>query len=169
MTAVDGTWTRAQLETFLDEALVPVRVGCRHPAGGLWAVALWYRYHDGVLQCATGADSGLAAFLRRDRAVSFDVSTNTPPYMGVRGNGEARIEPDEDRALLRALFERYLGGTDSELGELLLGGDREELAVTIEPDRLYTWDFTEQMGGAVDGSPAVTRGEPPSPKYRDPR
>ena len=41
------------------------------------------------------------------------------------------------------MLERYLGGTDSELAEILLAPGREE--VRIEVGRAYTWDFSDRM------------------------
>jgi nitroimidazol reductase NimA-like FMN-containing flavoprotein (pyridoxamine 5'-phosphate oxidase superfamily) len=163
MTTVRGVWSREQLETFLETALVPIRIGCHDTRGGLWIVSLWYQYQNGQFKCATGATSDLADFLRANEQVAFDISTNRPPYMGVRGNGTATLTPDEDKETLRALFERYLGGTQSELAELLLDETREELTITIDPERLYTWDFTDRMRDPK-ASPARVS-EPLSPKY----
>jgi len=167
MTDVEGVWTREQLERFLEETLVPLRLGCHRTDGHLWTVALWYRYGDGQFQCATGAGSALVRFLRANGAVSFDVSTNAPPYMGVRGNGTVSIEPDEEKECLRSLLERYLGGADNDLGSMLLSGDREEVVLTIQPDRLYTWDFTDRMRDTLSESPAARQPEPASPRYGD--
>lgn len=163
MTVVEGPWSRDQLETFLHEALVPIRLGCHHPEGGLWMLSLWYRYEDGAFLCATGRDSNVASFLRSDDAVCFELSTNRPPYMGVRGNGTATVEPDEEKALLEGLLDRYLGTTESELGKMLLRTDREEVVIRIEPDRLFTWDFTDQMSDVLKDSPAAVEPEPASP------
>jgi len=164
MTAVEGVRSREELETFLGEALVPLRLGCHHADGGLWPVSLWYRYRDGRFQCATGRGSDLVAFLRENDAVAFEVSTNTPPYMGVRGNGSVSVAPDEDKEYLRSLLARYLGGTDNDLASFLLDGDREELRLTIEPERLYTWDFTDRMRDTAADSPAARQPEPGSPR-----
>jgi len=164
MTTVDGAWSRDQLTAFLGDALVPLRLGCHTTDGTLWTVSLWFQY-DGQFRCATGKRSDVASFLRADEQVSFEVSTNQPPYMGVRGSGTATLSPDEGKETLRGLLERYLGGTDSELAQFLLADDREELLITVEPDRLYTWDFTDRMGGTVADSPAARAGEPRSPKY----
>ena len=166
MVPVKGPWSREQLAQFLDEALMPLRIGCRRPDGGLWMLSLWYHFEDGEFQCATGKQSDIARFLRNDDAVSFELSTNRPPYMGVRGNGTARLEPDEDKALLRNLLDRYLGGTESELAEILLADDREELVIRIEPDRLFTWDFTNRMRSARTETPAGREPEPDSPRYQ---
>ena len=163
MVEVDGAWSAPQLTTFLEEALVPLRLSCHRPDGGLWILSLWYRYEDGAFFCATQRESDVARFLRRDGAVAFEVSTNTPPYMGVRGKGTASLTADEEKTLLRSLLERYLGGTESELATLLLDEERDELIITVEPDRLYTWDFTDRMQTTLTDSPAVRQPEPGSP------
>jgi nitroimidazol reductase NimA-like FMN-containing flavoprotein (pyridoxamine 5'-phosphate oxidase superfamily) len=166
MPPVKGPWSREQLAQFLDEALMPLRIGCRRPDGGLWMLSLWYDFENGVFLCATGSDSDIARFLREDAAVSFELSTNRPPYMGVRGNGTATLEPDTEKELLTTLLDRYLGGADSELAELLLADDREELVIKIEPDRLFTWDFTDRMRTARTETPAGRAPEPNSPRYQ---
>lgn len=165
MITVNGAWSREQMASFLGEALVPVRLGCHHPRGGLWMVSLWYRYEEGNLLCTTSRSSDIASFLRREGAVSFEVSTNRPPYMGVRGSGTATLEADESKDLLEGLLGRYLGGTDSELAASLLDEDREELVIRIEPDRLFTWDFANRMADVVADSPASRSGQPVSPRY----
>lgn len=162
MVAVNGAWSRDQLRQFLGEAQVPMRLACHHTGGGLWMLSLWYEHEEGVFRCATGADSDVAGFLARNDGVAFEVSTNRPPYMGVRGNGTATLESDEDKETLRALVDRYLGGTDSDLARKLLADDREELRIMVEPDRLYTWDFTDRMRDA--GASGQTGGSL-SPKY----
>lgn len=109
-------------------------------------VSLRFAY-DGAFHCATGADADVVGWLREDDRVALEVSTDDPPYRGVRGNGVAKMPPDEDRALLRSLVERYLGGTDDEPGDRLLAGGREEVHLTIRPERLYSWDFAGGMPG----------------------
>jgi len=145
MDAVDGDWTRERTEAFLESQAIPVRLACHTPAGGLWMLSLWYRYRDGRLECATGADAKVARYLRNDPAVAFEVSTNDPPYRGVRGSGTASLDPDEDKALLRSLLERYLGGTDTPIAERLLAPEREEIRISIDLERVYTWDFSDRM------------------------
>jgi nitroimidazol reductase NimA-like FMN-containing flavoprotein (pyridoxamine 5'-phosphate oxidase superfamily) len=152
MTRVTGVWSEAEVETFLETTTVPIRLACRTPAGGLWMLSLWYRFEDSRLACATSADADIVEYLRADDGVAFEVSVNDPPYRGVRGSGTVRIEPDHDKELLRALLERYLGGTDSPLADTLLSEDREEVRLLIEPDRLYSWDFSGRMSGPDDQS-----------------
>lgn len=145
MTEFSGAWSAADVETFPHEATIPVRLATNRPDGSLWLVALWYRYRDGAFECATRANADVVGYLREDPAVAFDVSTNQPPYRGVRGDGTATISPDTDRAVLRSLVERYLGDTDSDLARSLLDEDRTEVRIRIEPRRVYSWDYTDRM------------------------
>jgi nitroimidazol reductase NimA-like FMN-containing flavoprotein (pyridoxamine 5'-phosphate oxidase superfamily) len=142
-----GAWDRAGVDDFLTTA-IPVRLSCRTPAGHLWMLSLWYLWEDGSLWCATGADADVVRYLRADDEVAFEVSTNDPPYRGVRGRGHATIEPDDEKAMLRRLLTRYLGGTDSPLAERLLDPAREEVRIRVDPVRLHSWDYSRRMSDA---------------------
>lgn len=146
MVDVTGAWTDTEAAEFLQSATVPIRLGTRRPDASLWIVTLWYRYRGGVFECATGAKAEVVRYLR-EAAVAFDVSTNHPPYRGVRGNGRAEVAPDPEKAVLRDLLDRYLGGTDGDLARWLLDDAREEVRIRIEPQSMYTWDYSERMGG----------------------
>ena len=145
MTTVTGDWSRAEATAYLEAETVPIRIACRTPKGGLWMLSLWYRFREGCFEMATSASADVVSYLRADDGVAFEVSTNDPPYCGVRGAGTASIEPDEDKELLRALLERYLGGTDSPLAANLLREEREEVRIRVDPSKLYTWDYSERM------------------------
>lgn len=142
---VRGSLERAEIEAFLEGSVVPLRLSCRTPSGRLWMVSLWFRYRDGALECATSADADVVSFLKADPDVAFEVSTNEPPYRGVRGNGTATVSPDPDKELLRALLERYLGTTESDLARRLLDPDRREVRIRIDPRTVAGWDYTDRM------------------------
>jgi nitroimidazol reductase NimA-like FMN-containing flavoprotein (pyridoxamine 5'-phosphate oxidase superfamily) len=141
----NGAWSTAEATAYLEDATVPIRLACRRPNGGLWMLSLWFAYRDGEFLCATGANADIVEYLEADGSVAFEVSDNEPPYRGVRGAGSVSIEPDPEKALLHELFERYLGGTDNSLADKLLVEGRKEVRLRIEPNRLYTWDFTDRM------------------------
>ncbi|WP_302081439.1 pyridoxamine 5'-phosphate oxidase family protein [Salinibaculum rarum] len=164
MTTVDGVWSQEEAATFLDEAIVPIRLGCHNPSGGLWMLSLWFRYRDGVFECATSMGADVVRFLREDDDVCFEVSTNRPPYMGVRGAGTATLEEDGAKDVLRALVDRYLGTREAEMAQWLLSDEREEVTITIDPSRLHTWDFSPRMQELVEESPAAQTALQ-SPKY----
>jgi len=90
MTEFRGAWSEEEVESFLHETTVPVRIATRRSDGSLWPVTVWYRYRDGFLECATQADADLVAILRNDPGVGFDVSTNEVPYRGIRGAASPR-------------------------------------------------------------------------------
>lgn len=144
-----GAWDREETETFLKSETIPIRLSCHRKGDDLWMLSLWYRYQDGALWCATSAEADIVDYLNHDDRVAFEISTNQPPYKGVRGNGTASVDPDPDKDLLKTLLERYLGGTDSPLAKRLLSPDREEVRIRIDPDRVYTWDFSDRMAGSV--------------------
>jgi hypothetical protein len=76
------------------------------------------------------------------------LAPNEPPYHGVRGQGIARLSSAADGEVLREMLQRYLGGTDSKLGSWLLSRVEDEILITIEPLRLFTWDYRERMAGS---------------------
>ncbi|AWB26972.1 pyridoxamine 5'-phosphate oxidase family protein [Halococcoides cellulosivorans] len=148
MVEYNGAYDERDCAAFLDEAVVPMRVSTHRPDGSPWIVTLWYRYRDGVFECATRADAAIVDFLDRDDRVGIDVSTNTIPYRGVRGTGTVTIDPDEELEVLGALVDRYLGDRDHPLAQTLLDEDREEVCLRIDPDELFSWDYSERMEAA---------------------
>jgi nitroimidazol reductase NimA-like FMN-containing flavoprotein (pyridoxamine 5'-phosphate oxidase superfamily) len=147
MVDVSGAWSERELEAFLEESTVPIRLATQRGDGSLWMVALWYRYRNGSFECATWANADVVRFLRNDSEVGFEISTNHPPYRGVRGNGTATTSRDEHKATLRALVERYLGDADSALAEWLLSDERDEVRIRIQPHEMYSWDYSDRMAG----------------------
>ncbi|CQR48799.1 MULTISPECIES: pyridoxamine 5'-phosphate oxidase family protein [Haloferax] len=142
-----GPWSRDRVDHFLADATVPVRLSCRTPADDLWMLSLWYEWDPEAveLRCATSADADVVRFLRARDDVAFEISTNDPPYRGVRGRGTATVEPDAEKDVLRRLIARYLGDTDSELAKRLLSPERDEVVIRIRPERVHTWDYAARM------------------------
>ncbi|MDG5777183.1 pyridoxamine 5'-phosphate oxidase family protein [Haloarculaceae archaeon H-GB2-1] len=145
MTKFSGTWSPEEVESFLREVTIPIRIAVHRPDESLWMVTLWYRYRDGSFECATWANADVVRYLRNDSEISFDVSTNEPPYRGVRGNGVASLSPDRGKQVLESLIVRYLGDTDSSLATWLLEDEREEVRIRIQPEVVYSWDYSDRM------------------------
>jgi len=128
MDRLAGAWNEVETEAFLDSSTVPLRLSCHSNGESLWMLSLWFLYRDDAFWCATSANADVVDYLADNDRVAFEISTNEPPYKGVRGNGVATVEPDDEKALLQELLQRYLGGTDSDLANRLLsarprGGD----------------------------------------------
>lgn len=146
---VNGPWSAAEIERFLAEQVIPIRLGCVTGSGWPLVASLWYVYRDDLLWCATQASAGVVKHLRADSRCSFEVATNAPPYRGVRGQGHAYIDPSAGEGVLRTLVERYLGTHDSAFARWLLQRADSEVAIRIEPRRLRSWDFSRRMASAL--------------------
>jgi nitroimidazol reductase NimA-like FMN-containing flavoprotein (pyridoxamine 5'-phosphate oxidase superfamily) len=152
MVRYTGVWAPEGVTAYLEGAVVPVRLACRTPAGRLWMLSLWFAWDPDAetFACATARDADVVRYLEADPEVAFEVSSNDPPYRGVRGNGTASIRPDEEKRQLRRLLKRYLGGTDSALARRLLDPGREEVRITVDPARVHSWDYSGRMDPATD-------------------
>lgn len=143
-----GPWSTDQIQDFLRDARIPVRIACNGASGFPMLASLWFVPEGGKLWCATQRGSSVAALLRRDPHCAFEVSVENPPYRGVRGSGIATLSDDRGEEILRVVIERYLGSADSTLAKFLLSRVAQETAVAIEPATLVSWDYQERMGAA---------------------
>ena len=106
-------------------------------------VVLWYRYQERTFECATPSNAAVVKFLKNDSAVAFDVSTNQPPYRGVRGRGRTALSTDENNETLRSLIDRYLGDDESSFAERLLTEAENTTRIRIRPNQLFSWDYSD--------------------------
>jgi nitroimidazol reductase NimA-like FMN-containing flavoprotein (pyridoxamine 5'-phosphate oxidase superfamily) len=134
------------IERFLDSTRFPLRLACIGSDGYPRVISVWFHYVDGRFLCVSHRDSGLIKLLRGNGRVGFEVAPNEPPYHGVRGQGEASISEAGGEEVLAELLQRYLGGADSTLGNWLLSRGPDELLISIEPLRWFSWDYRERMG-----------------------
>lgn len=145
-----GPWARGEIDAFLTSARIPLRLAVSGRSGGApFVVSLWYLWRDGAFWCATPEKSAVVAALRRNAACGFEVAGDTPPYHGVRGQGQAHLTGDGD-ALLRELYARYGGRPEHPFADWLLNREEPEAIIRIVPDRMTSWDFRERMGDAFD-------------------
>ena len=148
---IKGPWRAAEVERFLDRGGLPMRLACVGADGFPRVVSLWYRYQQGQLLCVTHEKAQLLSLLASDNRVGFEIAPNEPPYHGVRGQGLAEVTDLGARDALEDLLGRYLGGTESSLGQWLLSRGDEERLITVTPTRLFTWDYRLRMADAVNG------------------
>lgn len=141
-TVRSGPWTPTQIEAYLDEAVIPVRLATAGKRGPL-VQSLWFLYDDASLWCATQADSVLAMRLRKDARVGWEVAADAPPYRGARGTGTAALVDDAER-VLRRLIARY-GQAGTPLADWLLGRAESEVAIRIGDLRVASWDYSPRM------------------------
>ena len=144
-----GPWSTSQIERFLREIRVPIRIACNGASGHPVLASLWFVPMDGKLWCATQRTASVVAHLSRDPRCAFEVSVESPPYRGVRGPGLAALHEDRGEEILRMLIDRYLEDSTSRLAGFLLARVEHETAIAIEPQTLVSWDYRERMGDAA--------------------
>jgi len=147
MTTFTGKWSKDDVAQFLSEQDIPIRLSFISTDNQPWMLSLWYLFEDDVIYCATRKESKVIENLTRRPYCAFEVSTNDPPYRGVRGKGVVTITPDEDLLLLKKLVDRYISEENDTFREWLLGRDVQEVQIAIEPEKIYSWDYGDRMRG----------------------
>ncbi len=143
-----GPWSQAQVDAFLREARLPIRLACLGQRGFPVLASLWFLPLEGRLWCATQRSASVARLLERDPRCAFEISPDAPPYRGVRGQASASLHPERGEEILRKLVSRYLGDSPTPFSRWLLERADSETAIALEPRSLLSWDFQERMGAA---------------------
>ena len=140
-----GPFSSEQIDTYLRETVVPLRLACADPDGHPLVLSLWFLWREGALWCATAPDARVVALLRAEPRCGFEIARDAPPYRGVRGQGRAELVPARGLEILEALVDRYLGTRESRFARWLLARGMVEMAIRIVPSRISSWDFSRRM------------------------
>ena len=138
-----------QLETYLRESVIPLRLAAVSATEWPLVLSLWYLYDAGKIYCATQRSAKIVSHLQYNPKVAFEIAADSPPYCGVRGQGTATIDSQNGAGILEKLLHRYLGGTDSPLARNLMAKSANEVAIVIEPNRFFTWNFRKRMSNSI--------------------
>jgi len=141
----NSAWDQQQIERFLDDVLIPVRLACNDKKGVPLICSLWFIYIDGVLWCATQQSASVVSFLENGPECAFEVAPESMPYKGVRGQGRVTLLPGQGAEVLQQLIDRYLGNRNSPFAEWLMSRAENEVAIKIEPEWINSWDFSGRM------------------------
>ena len=142
---VKGAWDLGKTEDYLFNTRYPLRLATLGVEGVPLVTSVWYLYDNGVIWCAVQNDSDIARNIRSDSKCGFEVGPNKPPYMGVRGKGEAKLVPERGGEKLEKLIGMFLDEKNSELADWLLKRKETEVAILIQPDLLFSWDYSGRM------------------------
>ena len=134
-----------EMEEYLDDVRIPVRLACNTTTDWPTVISLWFLHKDGLLYCATQKTAKIVNYLRNDPRCAFEIAEEQPPYCGIRGQARARIDETRGAEILEKLLVRYLGNAESNLASSLLANSDTEIAIILEPIRIFTWDFTDRM------------------------
>lgn len=144
-TVWSGPWSAGEAGTYLAGAVIPIRLSAISAAGWPVVLSLWFLYEDGVFHCASRSHARIVALLDANPRCGFEVAGETPPYCGVRGQGLASLDRDSGKAVLARLADRYLGSEDTPFRRRLMQGAQDEVALTIRPTRMMSWDYRKRM------------------------
>lgn len=140
-----SAWSADDIECFLFESTIPIRLSCLSASGAPLVCSLWYLYEDGALWCATQTSAIVASCLEKDPRCGFEVAPELPPYRGVRGQSRASLHPDRGPEVLGRLIDRYLGTRESRFARWLIRRQDDEVAIRIEPAWITAWDYSGRM------------------------
>lgn len=124
---------------------VPLRLACLTSSGWPMIVPLWFTFLNNRLYCATQENAKIISYLKKDPRCAFDISTENPPYKGIRGQGKIKINKDCSTEVLEIVIQKYLRNKYKNLTEYLLKKKENEVAIEIIPIKTFYWDYTDRM------------------------
>jgi hypothetical protein len=150
---VNGPWSKEKVWSFAKDAVIPARIACHSSSDWPATVSLWFLVEDEAFWCATPETAFVAKWLRRDPRCAIEIAPEHPPYLGLRAQCRATLEPDPERRVLRKVINRYLGSEESGLAKWLLRRPVNEQSIRLDPLRLTSWDFSVRMSDAFPSQP----------------
>lgn len=138
-----------EARTYLEKIVIPIRLSAVTPSGWPIGVSLWYFYENGSLYCATRETAKIVQYLVNEPRCAYEVSSDQPPYCGLRGQAISWIDRSNGAQVLTRLIIRYLGSLDTPLSRNLLKNAENEVAIRITPTTVYSWNFTSRMESSI--------------------
>lgn len=143
-----GVWDSRESFNYLSETIIPIRLAVVPESGYPVVVSLWFIPFENAIWCASSKSSRIISFLKNSKACGFEVASETPPYIGLRGQGDISLDPNRGPELLMKLIDRYLKNRDSELASWLISRADDEIAICLTPIRCHSWDYSSRMSNA---------------------
>ena len=124
---------------------IPIRISFLKTNGAPGIISLWYLIMDGKIYCATQKTAKIVSYFRQNPNCGFEISSDTPPYKGTRGEGNAKIRDEMGQKILDQLISKYLGDKESTLSEFLKSKVKSEVAIEITPQKIFNFDYSKRM------------------------
>lgn len=136
-----------EAKNFLTKATIPIRIACISGSGWPITISLWYVYLEEKLFCATSKNAKIIDYFRNNPKCGFEVAGDLPPYRGVRGWGNAKVDEGRGMEILRILINKYIRDENSQLANFLLKRSKNEMAIEINPLSMFHYDYSDRMKG----------------------
>ncbi len=140
-----SAWSASQATDFLESFDGPLRIAVTTASGFPLICSLWYQFRDGQILCATQKQAVITRHLERDGRCAFELSTNDPPYFGLRGRGLATVTSLGAAELLEQVSSRFLGDEETPFKQWLRRRSADEVCIKIEPSWVTSWDYRKRM------------------------
>jgi nitroimidazol reductase NimA-like FMN-containing flavoprotein (pyridoxamine 5'-phosphate oxidase superfamily) len=147
-----GPFAPSEIDAYLDDAAIPMRVAAVGPTGWPLVVSLWFIRHGNEILAATRPTSTLVDFLTAEPRCGFEIAGDEPPYRGVRGRAEVIVDENAGGPVLESLLVKYLGGTSSPLASKLLTRAADEVCLRLRPASLISWDYSSRMSDSIESA-----------------
>lgn len=125
--------------------IVPLRLACLTSSGWPMIVPLWFKFLNDRFYCATQENAKIISYLKNDNRCAFEISSQNPPYRGIRGQGKTIIKKELGIEILQTVIEKYIHKKDTDLTTYLLKRKEKEVAIEITPIKIFYWDYTNRM------------------------
>jgi len=142
---IRGPWSGTEVRQFLDDSVIPMRLGVQSSAGWPLVMSVWFILDGSELLGATRPTSTLVRCLERRAGCGFEIAADSLPYRGVRGHADVELDGDAGGATLDRLLVRYLGSLTSPLAIRLRARADDEVCLRLRPRSLVSWDFSSRM------------------------
>lgn len=84
-------------------------------------------------------------YLSKNTKCGFEIASDNPPYKGVRGYGNVKLDDDRGKEILDIIIKKYLKDTNSSLAKFLIGRNENEVAIEIRPVNMFSYDYSNRM------------------------
>jgi nitroimidazol reductase NimA-like FMN-containing flavoprotein (pyridoxamine 5'-phosphate oxidase superfamily) len=140
-----GPWSKSQIDSYLYESTIPIRLSAISSNGWPIVVSLWFIFESDRILCASRKQAKVIDFLKNNSRCAFEIARDSPPYYGVRGQGNATLQDDNNGKVLKRLHDRFIGEKETPFRRWLLENKDDEVVISIQPSRLMSWDYRARM------------------------
>lgn len=140
----NSAWQQPEIQAYLESTQTPMRLSTTKPDGFPLICSVWHYIENDYLYAVSHKDSLLVKTLLNQPKCAFDISTNEPPYKGIRGQGLADIQLDASHYLPK-LIDKFLGQNFQDLQQFLMNRLDEERLIVININKISAWDFSGRM------------------------
>ena len=146
---IRGPWSPEQIAVFLDQAVIPMRIGGDTGSGAPLVLSVGFLPEGPELLGATRPTSTLVRCLERQPVCGFEIAGDSPPYRGVRGRAVVELDQTSGAATLDRLLTRYLGGIENPLGARWRAHADDEVCLRLRPVSFTSWDYSGRMASSL--------------------